>query len=93
MGKGLFGSEDCKKRESECEGCICDVLKTLEQGTVLRIAFLEDFVQQSGGNEIEFTFVCFDEKSCCVTLIDQNDDNAVLIDCRELIAIEIVVND
>lgn len=88
MGTGLFGNEDCKKKKPECEGCICDVIKTLEKGTVIKIAFQEDFLEED--NEINFTFVCFDKETCCVTLIDPDDDNAVIVDCRTLIALEIV---
>ncbi|MGM7700971.1 hypothetical protein ACSVDE_04545 [Pseudalkalibacillus sp. Hm43] len=88
MGRGFFGNEDWKKKkEDRCEGCICDVFRTLDKGARVKIAFLSEEFFTNGG-EINFTFLCFDDKTCCVTLRDDNE--AVLVDCRDIIAIELL---
>ncbi|WP_408009815.1 hypothetical protein ACJROX_05815 [Pseudalkalibacillus sp. A8] len=87
--KGLFDKGETvrhAKKESKCKSCLCDLLRDLEKGTLIRLAFLEDFFEA----DQEYRFVCFDEKTCCVTLIDPTDNNAFVLDCNELVAFEIV---
>ncbi|WLD94975.1 hypothetical protein [Alkalihalobacillus sp. AL-G] len=87
--KDLFNADKeviHEKRDHKCKGCLCDLFKKLDVGTVVRIAFLEDFFEE----DQLYQFVCFNKKSCCVTLIDLSDDNAFIVNCEELVVVEIV---
>ncbi|MGP4081162.1 hypothetical protein ACTWQL_14735 [Pseudalkalibacillus sp. R45] len=87
--KGLFNEGETvrhTKKKNKCKSCLCDLLRDLEKGTLIRLAFLEDFFEE----DQEYRFVSFDKETCCVTLIDPSDDNAFVLDCNELVAFEIV---
>ncbi|MGP4078611.1 hypothetical protein ACTWQL_01760 [Pseudalkalibacillus sp. R45] len=75
-------NQRCKR----CNGCFCELFSKLRKGTIVQLAVGPNFIEP--GDEEEFQFISFDEKTCCVTLRD-TDNNVVIFNCERLVAVEI----
>ncbi len=73
-------SIDRSKGDKRCKSCACRVFKTLDVGTTIRIIIGDDDYFENQ----EFTFACFDEQDCCVTLQDRSRDETFIVDCRAI---------
>ncbi|MCF6136899.1 hypothetical protein [Pseudalkalibacillus berkeleyi] len=83
--------KDWKKTDNACDTCICNELKGLSVGEEVEKIIVN-------GEEIEdLIFVCFDDKTCCVKFIqeddgDEDERNVVIVDCRKIDALFLEVN-
>ncbi|MET4563439.1 hypothetical protein ABIA69_004636 [Lysinibacillus parviboronicapiens] len=77
----------CKKEkcddkfEHKCKGCICDLLRCLEPGTLV------DVLLSGGGSFLGVLFIRLDPKTCCAYFLEVGDAAAatpVVIDCQKI---------
>ncbi|MGE6513550.1 hypothetical protein [Lysinibacillus sphaericus] len=86
---------DCKKKEHKkdkcddkfdhnCKGCICNLLKRFEPGTLV------DVLLSGGGSFLGVIFVSLDPKNCCAYFLEVGAAAAatpIVIDCQKIDAI------
>ncbi|CAM3669920.1 hydrolase [Mesobacillus zeae] len=83
ISKCCHGSSS--RRRNRCNKCVCDILRRLRTRTEVDV-FL------SGGVVLEdVIFVDFDNRNCCATFRDEEDERGTIIfvDCRDIQALRV----
>ncbi|MCF6409886.1 hypothetical protein [Pseudalkalibacillus salsuginis] len=78
-----------RKDFDECNSCICKLFRKLDSGTTIQFAI--DDTDEFFENE-DFTFICLDEKKCCITLNRPQEDSIVFVDCTRIAGVKIIEN-
>ncbi len=75
--------KDEKHKEHHCKGCVCNLLKRFEPGTLV------DIFLSNGGRFTGVYFTSLDPRNCCAYFLEVGDDAAtpVIIDCQKIDAI------
>ncbi|EON71893.1 hypothetical protein [Lysinibacillus sphaericus] len=75
--------KDEKHKEHHCKGCVCNLLKCFEPGTLV------DIFLSNGGRFTGVYFTSLDPRNCCAYFLEIGDDDAtpVIIDCQKIDAI------